>query len=109
FPEAFLMLLHQGVGLDQRLEAVRRVAQVGSGFRQHGVIVWNEHHCPGGLSGGDPLVCLCPSLLALALNGQGPSTEDCPAGHPECKALVVRERNSGLYVLVHSRYIPATL
>ena len=36
FPPALLMLLHQGMGLDQRLEAVFRVAQVGRDFRQQG-------------------------------------------------------------------------
>ena len=35
FPPAVLMLLHQGVGLSQRLEAIFRVAQVGRDFRQH--------------------------------------------------------------------------
>ena len=32
FPVAFIMLLHQGVRLGQRLEAVRRVAQMGTDF-----------------------------------------------------------------------------
>ena len=36
FPPAFLMLLHQGVGLGQRLEAVFRVAQAITDFRQQG-------------------------------------------------------------------------
>ena len=35
FPAAVLMLLDQGVGLGQRLEAVVRVAQVGRDVRQH--------------------------------------------------------------------------
>src|SRR5215831_2288167 len=41
FPEAFLVLLHQGVGLGQRLEAVFHVAQVGTDFRQQGAQVWD--------------------------------------------------------------------
>jgi hypothetical protein len=40
-PPAFLLLLHQGVGLGQRLEAVFRVAQVGSDIRQQGAQVWD--------------------------------------------------------------------
>jgi hypothetical protein len=48
FPVAFLLLLHQGVGLSQRLEAVFRVAQMGRDFRQHGAKVWDEQHVPGG-------------------------------------------------------------
>ena len=34
FPPAFLMLLHQGVGLGQRLQALFRVAQMVVNFRQ---------------------------------------------------------------------------
>src|SRR5262245_4526395 len=41
FPVPFLMLLYQGVGLGQRLEAVFRVAQVVMYFRQHGAQVWD--------------------------------------------------------------------
>src|SRR5207249_3744860 len=70
FPKAFLMLLHQGVGLGQRLEAVFRVAQVVRDFRQHGAIVWDVLRCPGGPPGGDPLADLRQPLLTLALHGQ---------------------------------------
>ena len=40
------MLLHQGVGLGQGLEAVVRVAQVGTDIRQHGAQVGDEHAAP---------------------------------------------------------------
>src|SRR5882724_958081 len=74
FPPAFLMLLHQGMCLDQRLEAVCRVAQEGTDFRQHGAKVWDEQCCRGGSAGGDPLADLCHPLLALALQCQRPPT-----------------------------------
>jgi hypothetical protein len=35
FPHAFLILLHQGVGLGQRLKAVFRVTQMVTDFCQH--------------------------------------------------------------------------
>ena len=41
FPLTFLMLLHQGSGVSQRLEAIFYVAQVGMNIRQQGVIVWD--------------------------------------------------------------------
>lgn len=44
FPPAFLILLHQGVGLGQRLEAVCYDAQVGSDLCQQGAEEW-DHHC----------------------------------------------------------------
>src|SRR4029453_2048365 len=40
FPVAFLMLLYQGVGLSQRLEAVFRMAEVGTDVCQHSAKVW---------------------------------------------------------------------
>jgi hypothetical protein len=36
FPDAFFMLIHQRVSLDQRLEAVFRMAQAIRNFRQQG-------------------------------------------------------------------------
>jgi hypothetical protein len=54
FPPAFVMLLHQGVGLGQRLEALFRVAQVGSDVGQHGAIIGDEQSGPRGAVGGDP-------------------------------------------------------
>ena len=75
FPEAFLMLLHQGVGLGQRLETVFRVAQVVADFRQQGAQEWDAHRCPGGLKGGDPLTYLGHSRLALALHSQRPPAQ----------------------------------
>ena len=58
FPVAFLMLLYQGVGFGQRLEAVFRVAQVVTDVRQHGAQVWDVQRCPSGPPGGDPLADL---------------------------------------------------
>jgi hypothetical protein len=63
------MLLYQGVGLDQRLEAIFCVTQVGRDFRQHGAQVWDDHRCPGGPKGRDPLMDLGHSFLALTLHG----------------------------------------
>ena len=68
------MLLHQGVGLGQRLEAVFRVAQVDTDIRQQGAQVWDTQRCPGGPPGGDPLADLGQPRLALALHGQRPPT-----------------------------------
>ena len=109
FPPAFLMLLHQGVGLGQRLEAVFRVAQVGRDVRQHGAKVWDEQRCPGGPLGGDPLAHLGHPLLALALHGQRPPTQARSHGRPEWKALLGRERDGGLCLLVHGWHVPAKL
>ena len=74
FPPAFLLLLHQGVGLGQRLEAVCRVAQVGTDVRQQGAKVWDDQRCPGGPQGSNPLADLGHPRLALALHGQRPPT-----------------------------------
>jgi hypothetical protein len=52
FPVALLLLLHQGVGLGQRLEAVCRMAQMVTDFRQQGAKVWDVQRCPGGPPGG---------------------------------------------------------
>src|SRR4029453_19324977 len=46
FPPAFLLLLHQGMGLGQRLEAVLRGAQVGTDVRQQGTKVWDVERLP---------------------------------------------------------------
>ena len=108
-PPAFLLLLYQGVGLGQRLEAVFRVAQVGRDLRQQGAKVWDEQRCPGGPLGGDPLADLGQPLLALALHGQRPPTEARSLGRPEWKALLGRERDRGLCVLVHGWHVPAKL
>jgi hypothetical protein len=108
-PPAFLLLLYQGVGLGQCLEAVFYMAQVGRDLCQQGAKVWDEQRCPGGSVGGDPLADLGHSLLALALHGQRPPTEDRPDGRPEWKALLGRERDRGLCVLVHGRHVPAIL
>src|SRR5215211_5838031 len=83
----FLVLLHQGVGLGQRLEAIFRVAQVVSDLRQHNVKEWDEQRCPSGPPGGDPLVDLSQPRLTLALNGQRPAAQDRSHGRPEWKAL----------------------
>ena len=70
FPAAFLMLLHQGVGLGQRLETVFRVAQMVTHLRQYGASVRDEPRCsPGGRQGSDPLADLGHPLLALVLHG----------------------------------------
>src|SRR5262245_51150465 len=91
FPPAFLMLLHQGVSLGQRLEAVFRVAQVSRDLRQQGAQVWNPQCCPRGLVGGDPLADLGHPRLTLALHGQRPSTQARSIGRPEGKSLLGRE------------------
>jgi hypothetical protein len=89
-PVAFLMLLHQRVGLGQRLETVCRVAQVGSDVRQHGAHVWDMQRCPGGSLGSNPLTYLCQPLLALALHGQRLPTVARSIGSPEGKSLLTR-------------------
>src|SRR5262249_22726076 len=71
--------------------------------------VWDEHRCPGGPKGSDPLAYLGHARLTLALHGQRPSTEDGSHGHPEWKALRGRERDSGLCLLMHGRYVAAKL
>ena len=103
------MLLYQGVGLGQRLEAVFRVAQVGRDVRQHGAQVWDEHRCPGGSVGGDPLAYLGYLLLALALHGQRPPPQDHSLDRPLCKALLGRERDSRLCVRLYVRHVAAKL
>jgi hypothetical protein len=55
---ALLILLHQGIGLGQRLEAIVRVAQMVRDVRQHEAQAWAGQHCPGGPPGGDPLTDL---------------------------------------------------
>ena len=97
------------VGLGQRLEAIFRVAQVGSNVRQQGARAWDEHPCPGGPPGGDPLADLGHPLLALALHGQRPPAQDRSRGRPDWKALLGRERDSGLCLLVHGWHVPAKL
>ena len=109
FPPAFLLLLHQGVGLGQRLEAVFRVAQVGRDLRQQGAKVWDDQRCPGGPQGGDPLADLGHPHLALALHGQRPPPHARSLGHPLGKALLGRERDGGLCVFVYGRHVPAKL
>src|SRR4030095_14427326 len=74
-----------------------------------GVKVWDGCRCPGGLSGGDSLTYLGHPRLALALHGPRPSTRARSHGHPEWKALLGRERNGGLCMLVHGWHIPAQL
>ena len=74
FPVAFLMLLHQGMGLGERLKAVVRVAQVVTDVRQQGTKILDIQRSPGGPPGGDPLADLCHPLLALVLHGQRPPT-----------------------------------
>jgi hypothetical protein len=66
------VLLHQGVGLGQRLEAVVQMAQVGRDVRQHGAQVENEQRCPSGAKGGDALAYLGHRLLVLGLPGERP-------------------------------------
>jgi hypothetical protein len=39
---------------------------------QYGIQIWDGHHCPSGLPGGDALADLCDSRLVLALHGQRP-------------------------------------
>ena len=68
FAPAGLMLLHQGVGLSQRLEAVFRVAQRITHCRQRDETAWDKRPCPGSLRGGDPLAYLGHPRLALALH-----------------------------------------
>jgi hypothetical protein len=103
------MLFHQGVGFGQRLEAVFHVAQVVTDVRQHGAMVGDVLRCPGGTPGGDPLAELCHALLALALHGQRPPTQDRSQAYPEWKSLLGRERDGSLCLLVHGRHVPAQL
>jgi hypothetical protein len=69
FPAAFLLLLHQGMGRGQHLEAIFRVTLVGRDFRQNSVKPWDAQHCSGGLPGGNPLADLGYPLLTPALHG----------------------------------------
>src|SRR5215471_15899297 len=85
------------------------MAQMVADFRQQGVKEWDEHRCPGGPIGSEPLAYLCYSLLTLAVQGQHPSTHDRSQGRPEWKALLGRERDGGLSLLVHGRHIAAQL
>src|SRR5512132_2010 len=109
FPPALLVLLHQRVSVGQRLEALFRVAQLGCDVRQPGAKVWDEHRCPGGPEGGDPLAYLGYLFLALALHRQRPPTQDRSLDRPLCKALLCRERDDSLCVRMYSRHIPAKL
>ena len=59
--------------------------------------------------GGDPLADLGHPLLALALHGQRPPTHARAPGRPEWKALLGRERDGGLCLLVHGRHVLAPL
>ena len=65
--------------------------------------------CPGGSPGGHPLAYLGHALLALALHGQRPPTHERSVRHPERKALLGREGDGSLCVLVDGRHIPAQL
>jgi len=109
FPVAFLVLLHQGVGLGQGLEAVCRVAQVARDVRQHGAKVWDIQRYPGGPPGGDPLAYPCHPRLALALHSQRPPTQARSHGHLGWKGLLGRERDGGLCLRMDGRHVPATL
>jgi hypothetical protein len=82
FPKAFLMLLYQGVGLGQHLEAIFRVVQMVRDFPQQGAKVWDEHHGPGSPHGSDPLAYLGHSRLTLTLHGQRPPTQARSEGCP---------------------------
>src|SRR4029453_7641649 len=97
------------MGLAQCLEAVVRVAYIVTDFREPGVKAWDAQRCPGSPPGGDPLADLYHPLLTLALHGQRPSTQGRSHGRPLWKALRDRERNGGLCLLVHGRYVPAPL
>ena len=65
--------------------------------------------CPSGSVGGDPLAYLGHPCLALALHGQRPPAQDRSRGRPEWKALLDRERDGGLCLLVHGWHVPAKL
>src|SRR5262249_39734934 len=109
FPPAFLILLHQGVRLGQRLEAVFRVAQVGRDVRQQDTKVRDAHCCSGVPKGSDPLADLSHSLLALALHDERPPTEDRSRGCPHGKSLLGRECYGSLCLLVHGQHVSAKL
>ena len=64
---------------------------------------------PRGSVGGDPLAYLGYPRLALALYGQRPPTQDRSRGSPEWKALLGRECDGGLCLLVHGRHVAAQL
>src|SRR5438874_1379348 len=103
------MLFHQGVGLVQCLETVCGVAQVATDVRQQRATDWDGQRCPGGPNGGDPLAYLDHPFLALTLHGHHPPTVERSYGCPEWKALLGRERDGSLCVLVHGRHVPAKL
>ena len=103
------MLLHQGMGLGQRLEAVCPCGPGGHRRPPAQCKSMGLQRCPGGPKGGDPLAYLGHALLALALHGQRPPTQARSHGRPLWKALLGRERDSGLCLLVHGRHVPAKL
>ena len=89
----------------QRLEALFRVAQVGSDFCQPGTKAGDEHRGPDGLPDGEPLVDLDLPRLALTLHGQRPPTQERSPGHPEWKALLSPECDGSPCMLVHGRHV----
>src|SRR5262245_42933604 len=109
FPPAFLMLLHQSVGLGQRLEAIVRVAQVVTDFCQQGVKVWDAQYYPGSLPGSDPLMHQGHSRLTLALHGQRPAAQARSPDRPDWKSQLGREHHGSFCLLVRCRYVLAQL
>ena len=65
--------------------------------------------CPRGPQGGDPLVDLGQPHLPLALHGQRPPRRSPSLGPHEWQALLGRECDGGLGLLVHGRHVPAQL
>src|SRR2546422_8646239 len=78
-------------------------------FRQQAAKVRDTQHCPGGSPGGDPLADQGQPRLALALYGERPPTQARSHGCPVWKALLGREHDAGLCLLVHSWHVPAKL